>query len=80
MNVPATREEAIKALIEGDVAQWGEEERQASSQMNARRSFGLALNELAARAKMAGLPSKDLAAAAKRELTQEDKKILRSGG
>jgi hypothetical protein len=80
MNIPATREEAIEALIGLDVARWGEGERGASRKMHAPRTFGLALNELANRAELAGHPDSELRAAALAALTDCDWRKLRQGG
>ena len=44
-----TREQAIAALVEQDVARWGEAERIASQHAHGKRTLGLALNELANR-------------------------------
>lgn len=79
-NIPATREEAIAALVESDVAKWGEEEREASRQMHSGKTYGLALNELASRAELAGAADKALRAAAKAALTKADWAWLRRGG
>ena len=78
--IPATREEAIAALVEQDVARWGESEREASRRMHASRSYGLALNALANRAELAGEPDPELRRAAKAALTSADRDILRRGG
>lgn len=47
MTIPATRAEAIAAIVERDVARWGEDERNASIELNKGLSYGLALNRLA---------------------------------
>lgn len=81
MTIPATREEAIEALVESDVSKWGEAERAASKRLHSGRTYGLALNELANRAELSGSgPAKELRAAAKKALTSADKAQLRKGG
>lgn len=78
-----TRDEAIKILVDGDVAKWGESEREASEQAHGRRSHGLAVNEVVARRILAGDESKEtkaLAKFAKSILTAADKAVLRQGG
>lgn len=81
MSIPTTREEAIVAVVESDVAQWGEGEREGSKRMNAKLSLGLALNTLASRAELARAPeAKELRKAANAALTKEDRKVLRTGG
>ncbi len=73
-----TREEAINALIERDVAKWGEHERAASRELRSRLSHGLALNALA----HFDVENIDdaLAAEAKRIMTEDDRRVLRQGG
>ena len=73
-----TREDAINALVERDVAKWGEEERDASTHLRAKLSHGLALNALAHYD--VGVVDRELAAQAKRVMTAVDRKALRSGG
>lgn len=80
VKIPSTREEAIAALVESDVAKWGEGEREASKRQHADRSYGRALNELANRAELADAPNRELRAAAKKALTEGDKHDLRQGG
>lgn len=80
MTIPQTREEAIAALIEHDVQRWGESEREASTRLHGRRSLGLALNELANRALLAGDDDHELRAAAKRQMTDADRAHLKTGG
>jgi hypothetical protein len=75
-----TREQAIAALVERDVARWGESERAASAHAHAGRSLGRALNELANRAELAGTPDAALRAAADAALTDADWRSLRDGG
>lgn len=79
-KIPRTQEEAINALVESDVAKWGESERDASRRMHAKRTYGLALNELANRAELAGAPDAELRKAAKAALTSDDRAELRKGG
>ena len=79
-NIPATREAAIQALVESDVAKWGESEREASARQHGRRSYGLALNELANRLELADATGTELRAAANRALTTDDHAFLRTGG
>lgn len=83
-----TRETAIAALVDQDCARWGESEREASRTMHAKRTIGLAINELAARATVfageawlgAHTDAKALKAAAKAALTSADRSELRKGG
>lgn len=80
-RVPATREAAIAALVETDVARWGESERAASARLHANRTLGLALTELATRAELwLELDPADFRAAAKMALTSADRAYLRTGG
>ena len=79
-TIPQTRESAIAMLIEQDVARWGESERAVSERLHAARSYGLALNELANRAELAGAPDVDLCVAAERARTAADWRELRQGG
>lgn len=72
-----TREQAIDALVEMDVAKWGEAERDASRKMHADRTRGLALNELANRHELADKPIPELRKAAKEALTRADHAYLR---
>ena len=77
-----TREEAIEALVELDVAKWGAEERDASRRLHRDRSRGRALNALAHRPEYdygANAPA-GLKAAAKAALTDSDHAELRKGG
>lgn len=86
-----TREQAIAALVEHDVARWGEGERAASARAHSARSIGRALNELANRAEHpalhgdtpmpAGLPAPaELRRMARAALTAADHAALRRGG
>jgi hypothetical protein len=79
-DIPTTRESAIAALVDDDVARWGEAERGASAKIHAFRSYGLALNELANRAELAGTPDPALRKAARAALTEDDRDWLRNGG
>lgn len=78
--IPTTKEAAINALIEQDVAKWGESERAASMRQHAGRSYGRALNELANRAELADAPNPAMRRAAKLALTSGEKADLRNGG
>ena len=71
-----TRQQAIAALIEKDVAKWGESEREASQKQRAKLTHGLALNALA----YYDIDAVDsaLAAQAKSVMTQTDRAALRS--
>ncbi len=73
-----TREQAIDALVERDVARWGESERAASRDLRSVLTHGLALHSLA----YGDLDHIDmaLAAAAKRVMTPADRRVLRSAG
>lgn len=75
-----TRAEAIAMLVEQDVARWGEHERAASTASHCARSLGRALNELANRAELDGVPDAQLRAAANAALTSDDHDDLRKGG
>lgn len=80
-TIPATRDDAIAALIESDVLRWGEAERAASARAHGNRSYGRALNELANRAELAGADdAAELRAAAQRALTSADRDDLYQGG
>lgn len=79
-TTPKTRAEAIKMLVEQDVAKWGEDEREEIVSLHSDRSYGRALNELANRAELAGTPNPDLRAAAKAALSTRDVRDLRQGG
>lgn len=72
-----TRDEAIAALVEKDVAKWGESERDASLAMRKQLSHGQALNSLA---HYGGNIDKDMAAQAKKIMTAKDRAELRKGG
>jgi len=78
--MPMTREQAINALVNQDVAKWGEGERAASERLHGKRTLGLALNELANRAELADEDASELRAEARKALTDADWKWLRSGG
>lgn len=73
-----TREAAINALVERDVAKWGEEEREAAARARSKLSHGLALNALAHYDVDA--IDRDLASQAKRVMTAADRTSLRKGG
>lgn len=75
-----TYEDALAELVEQDVARWGEGERAASRKLHSKRSYGRALNELAARAELADAPSRELREAAEAMLTDADWRELRQGG
>jgi hypothetical protein len=75
-----TREEAIARLVQQDVDRWGESERPASERAHAFRTRGLAVNELANRADLAGDPgAAALRRQAKAALTDDDRDWLRNG-
>lgn len=73
-----TQEEAIAALVEKDVAKWGESEREASRAMRRQLSHGQALNSLA-HYDSANI-DKAMAAQAKKIMTSKDRAELRKGG
>lgn len=50
MAIPATKEEAIEALVKLDVALWGNEHLHAAQNVHNNRTYASALNELANRA------------------------------
>ena len=81
--IPASREEAIAALVELDVARWGEQEREASRRLHAGnlRTYGRALNALARRSEYDyGDAAPHLVAAARAALTDADWAELQQGG
>ena len=83
VNIPTTRDEAISQLVAQDVARWGEGERAASESMHRGnyKTFGAALNALAARAEIAEAPEAPaLRAAANAALTSADWSGLMQGG
>jgi len=73
---------ACDALVNLDVAKWGEGERDASRRHHSRRSVGLAVNEMANRALFAGMEAEAsaLREIAKAHFTDDDVRFLRSGG
>jgi hypothetical protein len=79
-RIPVNHTEAVAALVESDVARWGESERQASLEMRRKQSYGLLLNELAGQAQLAGEPCAELWRAAQSALTRADWRILKGGG
>jgi len=82
-TVPATREAALAAIIETDVARWGEGERTPSLHAHAKYSYGRLLSELATRAAFwaeADELEAPLRAAARKVLTPADWRELRQGG
>lgn len=72
-----TRDEAIVALVERDVARWGESERAASQRRRGALSHGRAINALAHYD--ADQVDRALAEEARRLMTAQDWRILRSG-
>ena len=48
LSITMTREEALSALVEADVAKWGEDERGASAKMHAGKTHGAMLVSLGA--------------------------------
>lgn len=83
VTIPETREAAIAALVELDVAKWGESERQASRQLHEQNcpSYGVALNALAHRPEYHfGDDVPELVAAASAALAGDDIAVLRQGG
>jgi hypothetical protein len=80
-TIPNDVTAARSALVDQDCARWGDSEREASIRAHSRLTYGLALNSLAARAELDRDPeSKALRAAANAALTQDDWRVLRSGG
>jgi hypothetical protein len=73
---------ACDALVDLDVAKWGDSEREASRRHHAGRTVGLAVNELANRALFAEMEAQAnaLRKIAKAHFTAEDLSFLRSGG
>jgi hypothetical protein len=85
ISIPETYDAAIDALVELDVARWGEGEREASRRLHrsSKPTYGLALNSLAHRAEYdyGDAPqAQDLVDAANRALTPEDRHSLGQGG
>lgn len=80
--IPQTRDEAIAAMVESDVAKWGESERAAAVEMYSARSYGMLMTELASRATLAGdkKTAAALKAAAKGQMTRADRSTIRSAG
>lgn len=78
--VPSTREAAIAALVDLDVAKWGEAERAAAQRAHADLTYGLALNKLAHRPEYGfGDDVPELVAAARAALTSDDRHLLGMG-
>lgn len=73
-----TKDEAIAALVERDVARWGEAEREASRRLRGQLSHGRALNTLAYYDW--AHPDEALAADAALVLTDADYRALEQGG
>lgn len=73
-----SREQAIAALVELDVARWGEGEREASRRLRARLTHGRALNTLAHYDP--DHVDAAMAADAQRVMTAADHRALRAGG
>lgn len=73
-----TREQAIAALVERDVARWGEAAREASQRMRASLTHGRALNALAHYDPDA--VDAVMAADAQSVMTAADRRALRAGG
>lgn len=73
-----TNEEALNMLVELEVARWGESEREPARRHHAGLSHALRLNRIANWD--IDQIDHDLAAAAKRLMTKEDRRILRQGG
>ena len=46
-TIPATRDEAVAALVDYEVKKWGEAERAAAQRLYRNRTYGLVLNALA---------------------------------
>lgn len=81
VKIPANREEALAALIELNVAKWGEQEREPTRKNRQNDSYGLLLNSLARRPEYDyGDRVPHLVAAAKKALTARDRAELRKGG
>lgn len=80
-NLPLSRESAIAALVEMEVARWGEQERAAAEAHHGGQTYGLALNAIVSRAE-AWLETEFPAArkAARAALTPDDRAELRKGG
>jgi hypothetical protein len=77
-----TRAEAIAALVERDVARWGETEREAATRRWQASSHGLALNSLGSKLFLDGRETEGQALMdeAIPLLTDADHRLLRSGG
>lgn len=72
-----TREQAIAALVERDVAKWGETERAVSRELRGRLTHGRALNSLAHYD--VDHIDHDMAAQAQTVMTAADHRALRQG-
>lgn len=82
-KIPRNREEAISAMVDLDVARWGEAERAASERLHRENypTFGLALNALAHRPEYDyGDDWLECVAESKHALTSADRARLRQGG
>ena len=80
--VNMTHEEALDALADLEVARWGEQEREASKQLNRGKSRGLLINSIVHHPMNGYGDAIDAAAkkVAKQQLTSDDKAWLRQGG
>ena len=77
-----TAAQALDAVVELDVAQWGEGERVASRQLHAHKSRGLLINSIVHHQHNGYGDAFDAAAKklASKQLTSDDKAELRKGG
>ncbi len=77
-----TAAQALDALVELDVAKWGEAEREASRRLHATKSRGLLINSIVHHQSNDYGDAFDAATKkiAKQQLTADDKAELRKGG
>ena len=77
-----TRDEALDVLASLDAAKWGEQEREESKRLNARKSRGLLINAIVHHQMHDYGDAIDTTAKkiAKKQLTADDKAELRKGG
>lgn len=77
-----TATEALDALVNLDVAKWGDNERAASRELHAAKSRGLLINSIVHHQlhDFGGVFSAETRKIAKRQLTSADKAELRKGG
>lgn len=77
-----TREQALTALVDLDVAKWGEQEREPSRRLHGDKSRGLLINAIVHHQSNGYGDAFDAATKklAKEQLTSDDRYALRKGG